>query len=100
MLNNPVSHATFNINDGNNNERGGQKVRISKAKVTAARMPLLEKCCFAFLAVESACISKSVSGTKEETLKSNLYLIPFNDCIHCHLLLRLTERELRLAAGS
>ena len=33
MLNNPVS---LSINNGNNDERGGQKVRISKAKVTAA----------------------------------------------------------------
>ena len=35
MLNNPVRHVTFSINDGNNNKRGGQKVRISKAEVTA-----------------------------------------------------------------
>ena len=36
MLNNPVSHATiYSISDGNNNETGGQKVRISKTNVTA-----------------------------------------------------------------
>ena len=41
----------------------------------------------------------NVSGSKEK-LSNQICFLVVNDCFHCHLLLRLTERELRLAAGS